>query len=241
MYDFKNKIVVITGAARGIGHKIATDFKACGANVAIIDQISCETIFDYAYEGDISNESILEDFATAVITRYGKIDCLINNACVSKGGLYDASYDDFLYVQKVGVLAPFILSKCFTPYFNHNGTIVNIASTRAFQSQENTECYSAAKGGLISLTHALAVSLKGKVRVNAISPGWIDAQDMELSKEDHVQHLVGRVGRPDDISHTVLFLCSEQAGFITGENIIIDGGMSKLMIYHNEHGWKYES
>jgi NAD(P)-dependent dehydrogenase (short-subunit alcohol dehydrogenase family) len=120
-----------------------------------------------------------------------------------------------------------------------NASIVNIASTRAFQSQPDTESYSAAKGGIVALTHAMAVSLAGRARVNCISPGWIETSDNpEHSEQDKRQQPVGRVGSVSDIAEMVLYLCGDKAGFITGENITIDGGMSKLMIYHNDHGWK---
>lgn len=240
MDAFKNKIVVVTGGAHGIGQCIANDFKQQGANVAIIDKAPIVTPCDFAYQGDIAEASVLKDFVQNVITRFQKIDYLINNACVGNGGLYNADYEDFLTIQKIGVVAPFMLTKLFMPSFNEQSAVVNIASTRAFQSQCNTECYSAAKGGILALTHALAVSLKGKTRVNCISPGWIDTYDSTFSKEDKLQHLVERVGKPEDISNAVQFLCSEKASFMTGENIVIDGGMSKLMIYHNDHGWTYK-
>ena len=125
-----------------------------------------------------------------------------------------------------------------------NASIVNISSTRARQSQPNTEAYSAAKGGILTLTHAMAVSLAGKARVNAVSPGWIDTQTTDYSKApaspDESQHPAGRIGNPSDIAEMVLFLCGDKASFITGENITIDGGMSRLMVYHNDHGWSYQ-
>jgi len=243
MSEFNDKVVVITGGAQGIGRCIADDFMQQGAITVVIDlQEIKDATFHYTFKGDIADKEVLERFVHTVIERFGKIDYLINNACIGRGGLFDASYEDFLYVQHIGVVAPFMLSKLFSPYFSAQGSIINIASTRAFQSQANTECYSAAKGGILALTHALAVSLRGKVRVNAISPGWIDTTPEEcLSKEDHAQHLVGRVGQPQDISHAVQFLCSTKASFITGENIIIDGGMSKVMTYHNDEGWHFSN
>lgn len=124
--------------------------------------------------------------------------------------------------------------------FNKGGSIINISSSRDRMSQRNTESYTAAKGGISALTHALAVSLSGKIRVNSISPGWIDTDFTEYSGADAFQHPAGRVGNPLDIANMVLFLCSDKASFITGENICIDGGMTKLMIYHNDFGWKLE-
>jgi len=243
MLEFKDKVVVITGGAQGIGRCIADDFMQQGAITVVIDlQEIKDATYHYTFKGDIADKEVLELFVHTVIERFGKIDYLINNACIGRGGLFDAAYEDFLYVQHIGVVAPFMLSKLFSPYFSAQGSIINIASTRAFQSQANTECYSAAKGGIIALTHALAVSLRGKVRVNAISPGWIDTTPQAcLSEEDHAQHLVGRVGQPHDISHAVQFLCSTKASFITGENIIIDGGMSKVMTYHNDEGWHFSN
>jgi NAD(P)-dependent dehydrogenase (short-subunit alcohol dehydrogenase family) len=133
-----------------------------------------------------------------------------------------------------------MLAKLLLPYFNSSASIVNISSTRFNMSQPDSESYTAAKGGITALTHALAVSLSGRVRVNSISPGWIDTSNSAFSIEDNAQHPAGRIGRPADIAKMVLFLCSEAGSFITGENITVDGGMSKLMIYHGDNGWKYE-
>lgn len=174
-----------------------------------------------------------------MIEKYEKIDFIINNAGLSKGGILSCDYNDFLYVQKLSLAAPFMLSKLFMNNFNKNGAIINISSTRAFQSQSDWESYAAAKGGIVALTHSLSVSLQGLVRVNCISPGWIDTSNSNLSKEDINQHLVKKVGKPENISNLVLFLCSQKAEFITGENINIDGGMTKLMIYHNNENWTY--
>jgi NAD(P)-dependent dehydrogenase (short-subunit alcohol dehydrogenase family) len=138
------------------------------------------------------------------------------------------------------VTAPFYLSKLFLPYFSEGASIINISSSRDRMSQPNTESYTAAKGGIAALTHAMAVSLSGKVRVNSISPGWIDTAYTVYEGADAVQQPSGRVGNPLDIAHMVLYLSSDKAGFITGENICIDGGMTRLMIYHDDHGWKYE-
>lgn len=152
----------------------------------------------------------------------------------------DCSYEEFEYAQKVGVTAPFYLSKLFKDYFNKGGSIINISSSRDRMSQKESESYSAAKGGIHALTHALAVSLSNKVRVNSISPGWIDNGYVVYEGADATQQPSGRVGNPLDIANMVLFLCSDKAGFIDGENICIDGGMTKVMIYHNDYGWKLE-
>ena len=238
-FDYKSKTAVITGGANGIGRCIAEFFMNAGAKFAVIDKADTAINCDLYFHGDIADEQTLIDFVGKVKNKFGSVDYLINNACMSRGGILSGcGYDDFLYVQKVGVAAPYILTKLLLPYFKPGASIVNIASTRAFQSQPDTESYSAAKGGIVALTHAMAVSLAGRVRVNCISPGWIDtAENPEHSEQDKRQHPVGRVGTPADIADMVLYLCSDSAGFITGENITIDGGMSKLMIYHGDHGW----
>lgn len=152
-------------------------------------------------------------------------------------GITDGSYEDFEYALKVGVTAPFYLAKLFIPYFAEGASIVNISSSRDRMSQPETESYTAAKGGISALTHALAVSLAGKVRVNSISPGWIDNNYNVYEGADATQQPAGRVGNPPDIANMVLYLCSDMSGFITGENICIDGGMTRQMIYHGDHGW----
>ncbi len=239
--NFKDKVVVITGGAGGIGKRMTEEFMAAGSKVAVIDLAADGVNPDFYYQGDIADEAVLTRFVSAVINKYGKIDYLINNACLSrKGILSGCSFDDFNYVLRVGVTAPYVLTKLFLDYFKENGAVVNISSSRAFMSQADTESYSAAKGGISALTHALAVSLAGRVRVNSIAPGWIDTTESKWSEEDEKQHPVKRIGNPLDIVKTVMFLCSEDSGFIDGENITVDGGMTKLMIYHNDNGWKYE-
>lgn len=233
--EFKDKVVVVTGGARGIGKCICEEFTKQGAKVCIIDLLDN----DY-FVGDISNKIVLEKFANKVIKDYGHVDYLINNAAPLKKGITECSYEEFEYAQRVGVTAPFYLSKLFLNHFAKEAVIINISSSRDRMSQPDSESYSAAKGGIYSLTHALAVSLAGKVRVNSISPGWIDNAYVVYEGSDAIQQPVGRVGNPLDIANMVLFLCSNKASFITGENICIDGGMTKLMIYHNDYGWKLE-
>ena len=172
-----------------------------------------------------------------VLADYGHVDYLINNALPLMKGIDECSYEEFNYALRVGVTAPFYLAKLFAPHFAPGGAIVNISSSRDRMSQPQTESYTASKGGISALTHALAVSLAGKVRVNAISPGWIDTDYTVYDGPDAAQQPAGRVGNPLDIANMALYLCSDQAGFITGENICIDGGMTRQMIYHGEHGW----
>ena len=236
MFEFKDKIVVVTGGARGIGKCIADEFKKCGATVCIIDILDN----DY-FVGDLAEKAALEEFAKKVVLDFGRVDCLVNNAAPKSCGITNGSYEDFEYAQRVGVTAPFYLSKLFAPYFGSGASIVNISSSRDRMSQAETESYTAAKGGISALTHALAVSLAGRVRVNSISPGWIDNDYTVYEGADAVQQPVGRVGDPRDIANAVLYLCSNMAGFITGENICIDGGMTRQMIYHGDHGWTLET
>ncbi len=233
---FRNKVVVVTGAARGIGREIAQRFREEGAHVCVIDKQSGEGV---SFVGDIAQRETLEGFAAAVLAKHGHVDVLVNNALPLMRGIAECSYEDFSYALAVGVTAPFYLSKLFAPHFVTGASIINISSSRDRMSQAQTESYTAAKGGIAALTHALAVSLAGRVRVNSISPGWIETQGAEHGGADAAQQPVGRVGVPADIAEMVLFLCSPKAGFITGENICIDGGMTRRMIYHGDEGWHY--
>jgi NAD(P)-dependent dehydrogenase (short-subunit alcohol dehydrogenase family) len=232
MENFNNKIAVVTGGAQGIGKCIAQEFTKAGATVYIIDKQPGDH-----YVGDLSSKDVLEDFAKTIISKHGKIDYLINNAIPIMRGIDTCSYEEFQYALSVGVTAPFYLSKLFAPYFAQGAAIINISSSRDRMSMPQTESYTAAKGGIAALTHALAVSLAGRVRVNSISPGWIDTDYTEYTGPDAYQQPAGRVGNPMDIANMVLYLCSTKAGFITGENICIDGGMTHQMIYHAENGW----
>lgn len=229
---FADKVIVVTGGANGIGKCIAHEFEKLGAHVFVIDKAE-----GGHYVGDLADKATLERFARHVLDAHGHIDVLVNNALPVMRGIDTCSYEEFEYALAVGVTAPFYLSKLFAPYFAPGGSIINISSSRDRMSQPQTESYTAAKGGIASLTHALAVSLAGRVRVNSISPGWIDTDYTVYEGPDAVQQPAGRVGNPQDIAQMVLFLCSDKAGFITGENICIDGGMTKLMIYHGDHGW----
>ena len=257
--NFKNKICVITGGANGIGLSLVKEFAKCGSKVVFIDldKEAGEKALDHLkaadgeglfLTGDIAEKETLKVFAEQVIDTYGRIDYLINNACLSRKGIISGcDYEDFNYVLKVGITAPYMLAKLFKNNFSNEGAIVNISSTRSLMSQRDTESYTAAKGGISALTHALAISLAGKVRVNSVSPGWIDVRANfdsnykdKHSAADKLQHPVRRVGEPMDIVRAVMFLCDPENGFITGQNITVDGGMTKLMIYSGDEGWEFE-
>lgn len=233
---FQNRVVVVTGGAKGIGKTIADEFRKAGAHVCVIDLLEN----DY-FVGDLAEQTVLDAFADKVIADYGRVDVLVNNALPLMKGIDECTYEQFNYALRVGVTAPFYLTKRFAPYFAPGASVINISSSRDRMSQPQTESYTAAKGGISALTHALAVSLAGKVRVNSISPGWIDTDFTIYDGADATQHPAGRVGNPLDIANMVLFLCSDKAGFITGENICIDGGMTRQMIYHNDFGWKLQT
>lgn len=256
---FKNKVAVVTGGASGIGRCLTQEFVKQGASIAFIDmnmkaaEENVKLIKEmggdvFFFCGDISKQQVLEDFAQQVVGRFKKVDFLINNACISRKGILEpCSYDDFNYVLQVGVTAPYYLTQLFLPHFSSNASVVNIASTRAFMSQPNTESYTAAKGGIIALTHAMAVSLSGQVRVNSVSPGWIDTGKYynkdyvpNYTKADKMQHPSGRVGTPQDIVRAVFYLCDPENSFVNGENITVDGGMTKLMIYAGDEGWSLD-
>lgn len=192
------------------------------------------------FVGDLADKQVMEQFAKEVIDRHGHVDFLINNALPLMKGIDECTYEEFQYALSVGVTAPFYLAKLFAPHFAEDAAIVNISSSRDRMSQPQTESYTAAKGGIAALTHALAISFSGKVRVNSISPGWIDTAYTAYEGPDAIQQPAGRVGNPMDIANMVLYLCSHKAGFITGENICIDGGMTRQMIYHGDNGWSLE-
>ena len=230
---FKDKIIIVTGGANGIGKCIADEFRKQGACVYVIDRQEGDH-----FVGDISKKEVLEAFVAEVLKKHDRIDCIINNALPLMKGIDECSYEEFQYALSVGVTAPFYLVKLLMDHLAEGASIVNISSSRDRMSQPQTESYTAAKGGIAALTHALAVSLAGRARVNSISPGWIDTSYVVYEGPDAIQQPVGRVGNPMDITNMVLFLCSDKAGFITGENICIDGGMTKQMIYHGDCNWE---
>ena len=253
-----SRVCVITGGANGIGRCLVETFSQKGFAVAFSDVDSgrgeeladrlngtgCECLF---FHGDMAFEEAVRAFAQLVLDRFGNVDILINNACISRHGILSGcSWTDFSYVLSLGVTAPYMLCRLFMDHFGPGASVINIASTRALMSQPDTESYTAAKGGISSLTHALSMSLAGKARVNAVSPGWIDTGEYhensslaDYSTGDVLQHPSRRVGEPRDIAAMCLFLCGEDAGFITGQNFVVDGGMTTQMIYHNDQGWEF--
>ena len=235
MGEFSGKVVVVTGGAGGIGRCICEEFAKAGAVVCPIDiqENPC-------FVGDVGDKATLERFAAQVIANHGRVDVLVNNAPPQMKGILDCTWEDFTRALDVGVTAAFYLTRLFLPHFAPGASVINISSSRDRMSQPQTESYTAAKGGIHALTHALAVSLRGRVRVNSISPGWIDTAFTVYEGPDATQQPAGRVGHPLDIAHMALFLASEKAGFITGENICIDGGMTRQMVYHGDHGWTLE-
>ena len=229
---FKEKVVIVTGGANGIGRCIADEFRAEGAHVHVIDKQEGDH-----FVGDIAKQEVLEAFTADILAKHNKVDYIINNALPPMKGIDECTFDEFRYALDVGVTAPFYLVKLLKDHLAEGASIVNISSSRDRMSQPQTESYTAAKGGIAALTHALATSLAGKARVNSVSPGWIDTTGATFDGADASQHPAGRVGKPEDIAGMVLFLCSDKAGFITGENICIDGGMTRQMIYHGDNGW----
>ena len=234
--QFKDKVVIVTGGAKGIGKCIAEVFRAQGAHVYVIDKAEGDH-----FVGDIARQEVIEAFVQHILSRHGEVHCIVNNALPIMRGIDECSYEEFQYALSVGVTAPFYLVKLLKEHLAMGASVVNISSSRDRMSQPQTESYTAAKGGIAALTHALAVSLAGRARVNSISPGWIDTTGTVYEGPDATQQPAGRVGKPMDIANMVLFLCSNKAGFITGENICIDGGMTRQMIYHGDHGWRLDS
>lgn len=250
---FSGQSALVTGGAKGIGRAVVMAFAREGAKVGFLD-VDAESGLRLAYDltargvdaffqdGDVSDPEVLAAFVDEAANRFGRVDAVVNNAGISRAGILSGcSAADFDHVLAVGVRAPYELVRLCLPFFSDGACVVNIASTRAFQSEPDTESYSAAKGGIVALTHALAASLGPKVRVNAVCPGWIDTAipPAPLSPADHAQHPAGRVGRPEDVAAMVLYLCSRDAGFVTGQDFTVDGGMSRRMVYHGDGGWAF--
>ncbi len=255
MSTFKNKTVIITGGGQGIGRAVSRAFALEGANVVLADidqeaglenesyikNAGLEAVF---IKTDVSDALSVQSMVDSALKKYGCIHVLVNNAAVSGfGNIFDTPVEEWDRAIAVNLSGLYYCAKFCAPVMRSQqyGNIINLASTRAFMSEPDTEAYSASKGGIIALTHSLAASLgQYGIRVNSISPGWIDVSSWKkssaakqdfLSEQDHKQHFAGRVGIPGDIAEACLFLASDKAGFITGENLTIDGGMTKKMIY----------
>lgn len=245
--DFKDKVVVVTGAGRGIGRSIARMYARHGAKVVIADRnfqdaqeterlIKEEGGEAFAIFADVSRPEDVVALMEKTEEIYGRLDILINNAGIGCWkSPYDLTVKEWDSVINTNLRGTFLCSREAAKIMRKNGggSIVNIASTRAIMSEPDSESYAASKGGILALTHALAVSLgPDRIRVNAISPGWIETGDYEKLREiDHLQHPAGRVGKPEDIARACLFLTDDENGFITGANLVIDGGMTRKMIY----------
>lgn len=236
-----NKVIVITGCAKGIGKALAETYLSNQDIVFGIDKEICQREGIHHYVGDISQEIEREYFVESIFEKVDHIDVLIHNAMETHTGILSPlDIKGFRNALEVGVVAPYHLTALLKEGMSLGSSIINIVSTRAFQTQKDNEAYASAKGALNSLTIALANSLGPTIRVNAIAPGWINTSHSEVSKEDINQHPVHLVGEEKDIVDAVLFLSSDAAKFIMGQTLIIDGGMSKQMIYHNDEGWSYK-
>ncbi|HEV2431063.1 MAG TPA: SDR family oxidoreductase [Burkholderiales bacterium] len=230
-----DKVALVTGGAQGIGRAIALTVAARGWQVAVADVKAADRRRkDLPFvKCDVSKEPQVRACVRSVVKRFGRLDALVNNAGLANphtGPVEKLSLHEWNRRIGVNLGGAFLMTKHATPYLRRTrGAIVNIASTRALQSEPDTEPYAAAKAGLIGLTHALAISFGPEVRVNCVSPGWIAHQPVR--GRDHAQHPVGRVGRDEDIAELVAYLLSEAAGFVTGQNFVVDGGMTRKMIY----------
>lgn len=257
MQNFKNKTAIVTGGGQGIGKAIVQALSHHEANVVIADkdeEAGREALEWLVKKGgrrealyfvgcDVAREEDVKRLIDETIEQFHRLDILVNNAGLSKFKPFlELDVADWDEVLNVNLRGAFLCSRYAAPHLkkHHKGNIINIASTRALMSEPDSEAYAASKGGVVALTHAMALSLGPDVRVNAISPGWIEVRDWKKSSErqqvahsetDHKQHPVGRVGEPEDIGRAVVYLCSGEAGFITGQNLVIDGGMTRKMIY----------
>ena len=227
------KTAIVTGGAQGIGLAIARLLAERGYRVAIADLRAGRRNGLFFVRTDVSNEAAVRRCVRTVVKRFGRLDALVNNAGIASPGngpVEKLAVREWNRRIGVNLTGPLLMAKhCVAQLRRHRGAIVNVASTRALQSEPDTEAYAAAKAGLVGLTHALAMSLGPEVRVNCVSPGWIAREPVR--KKDHAQHPVGRVGRGEDIAEIVAYLLSDAAGFVTGQNFVVDGGMTKKMIY----------
>lgn len=235
-------VAYVTGGARGIGRACAVYLKQRGYRVAIVDikkealeKTRDEIGAELALLADLRDEAQVKESVRRTVDELSRIDAVVNNAALSRpSGVppHQLPLDEWNRVIETNLTAPFLVVKHAAEFLRqHRGAVVNIASTRALQSEPDSEAYAASKGGLLALTHALAVSLGPEIRVNAISPGWINTTGEVLSPEDHTQHPAGRVGVPEDVAAMVAYLLSREAEFVTGQNFVIDGGMTRRMIY----------
>jgi NAD(P)-dependent dehydrogenase (short-subunit alcohol dehydrogenase family) len=254
MADFSQKTVIVTGGARGIGRSIVAYLWQRQANVVIADcdhEAGKGLVEDLkAYDKlrfiptDVSSEDAVSACIDQAVKAFGTVDGLVNNAGIANPGntpITEMKLEEWQRMLQTNLTGAFLMVKHTAPYLaRRKGAIVNMSSTRALQSEPHTEAYAASKGGLVALTHALAISFSNRIRVNVILPGWIDVRSLrknaekplpQLSQEDHLQHPAGRVGVPDDIAALTAYLLGDEAGFITGQSFVVDGGMTKKMIY----------
>lgn len=245
------RVALVTGGAQGIGRAVCERFLADGWSVTALD-VDAEACAEVraAYpaerfrcvEGDVAEDAVVSGCVAQTLMEFGRLDAVVSNAGIGAGGSVETlPLERWNRVIATNLTAAFLLAKHAAPALRAvRGAILTVASTRAMQSEANTEAYSASKGGLVALTHALAVSLGPAIRVNAISPGWIETGPWKKasarsqphhSEADRLQHPAGRVGTPEDVAALVAFLVSDAAGFITGQNYTIDGGMTRKMIY----------